>query len=442
MRTNSYWIDRFRELENLDVLREKATISGPVLIDLFKLPLEQASLQLQQAFRSVFYPTNQCLSILRRLIGVSAAHCATTYTDAKSFMSGVYAESPPLLEFSPPLYLTGLAGVGKTEILNTFQRLLSQSDEVVVDDKHPPFRILPPWLVTVRSRSSARDVLGVLANQDGKPYELIKRCRKLAYRDAVPFLVADELQFVTGSDSANTRVSQMLMSLAYIGIPFLFAANFSMLQRLMRRPGEEQQRLLAQPIILHPDAPDSEDWTKTIEALVAVAPANFAFDPQKLAPDLHRYTFGRKRALSELLSLAFRIEFQNGSGVTSTSLTKAYKSSAYTVYRDETEFLFKQAIANRPSRGRPDLWCPIPDDGNIQLARIVQFSTAAQERAAADAEMRSALTAAEIKAVAAIENPAKRKNRNSGSKVLSIHRTPARDASTLSKNMDSFLDDV
>jgi len=437
---DSHWCDRFRSLDDVDNLRDKITVRGPVVNDLHNLPLEEASRQLRQAFRTVFYPTNQCLSILTRLIAISKSHCAVTYPDAKSFIRGIYAETPPLPEFSSPLYLTGLAGIGKTEILRAFQRLLSKNDEVTVDASHPPFRIQPPWLVTVQSRSSARDVLIALAGQDGKLYELVRRCRKLAYRDGIPFLVADELQFVTGSDSANTRVSQMLMSLGYIGVPFLFAANFSMLQRLMKRPGEEQQRLLAQPIVLTPDAPNSEDWRKTIEALIEVAPANFILDPEKLAPDLHRYTFGRKRALSQLLTLAFRIEFLNGGIVTSASLAKAYKDTSYTVYREETECLFKQTITNRPIRGRSDLWCPLPNEGEPEVAQIKQFSVAAQERAVTDTEMRSALTAAETKAAAAIDNSTRKRSQEGGGKVLALRGKTTLDASTLTQNMDTFLD--
>lgn len=439
MNINSHWCDRFRILDDIDNLRDKVIVRGPVLNDLHNLPLEEASRQLRQAFRTVFYPTNQCLSILSRLIAVSKSHCAITYPDNKSFIRGIYAETPPLPEFSSPMYLTGLAGIGKTEILRTFQRLLSQNDEITVDTSHPPFRIQPPWLVTVQSRSSARDVLTALAGQDGKLYELVRRCRKLAYRDGIPFLVADELQFVTGSDSANTRVSQMLMSLGYVGVPFLFAANFSMLQRLMKRPGEEQQRLLAQPIVLMPDAPDSEDWRKTIQALVEISPANFILDPEKLAPDLHRYTFGRKRALTQLLTLAFRIEFPNGGIVTSTSLAKAYKDASYTVFRDETECLFKQTITNRPNRGRSDLWCPLPNDGESQVAQIKQFSVAARERAATDTEIRSALTAAEAKVATAMGNSTKKTSRDAGGKVLSLCNK-SQDASTLIQNMSTFLD--
>lgn len=440
MNINSHWCERFRSLDDVENLRDKVIVRGPVLNDLHNLPLEEASRQLSQAFRTVFYPTNQCLSILSRLIAISTSHCAIIYPDTKSFIRGIYAETPPLPEFSSPLYLTGLAGIGKTEILRTFQRLLSQNDEVTVDASHPPFRIQPPWLVTVQSRSSARDVLTALAGQDGKLYELVRRCRKLAYRDGIPFLVADELQFVTGSDTANTRVSQMLMSLGYIGVPFLFAANFSMLQRLMKRPGEEQQRLLAQPIVLTPDAPNSEDWRKTIEALIQVAPANFILDLEKLAPDLHRYTFGRKRALSQLLTLAFRIEFPNGGIVTSASLAKAYRTATYTVYREETECLLKQAITNRPSRDRPDLWCPILDEGDGQVVQIKKFAVLAQERAVADAEMRSSLNLAEAKVAANIKRSTTEKSRDTGGRVLSIRKDSVLDTTTLIHNMATFLD--
>ncbi|WP_288392734.1 ATP-binding protein [uncultured Herbaspirillum sp.] len=439
MSSELYWCERFVGLTDAENLRQKVTTHGAVSEDFPSLPLEDATRELRQALRTVFYPTNQCLNILHRLIGISSAHCLSTYPDARTFMKGLYAEAAPLTDFSPPLCLTGLAGIGKTEVLRAFRRLLSIESEVTVDDNHPPFRIHPPWLVTVQSRSSSRDVLGALANQDGKPYELTKKCRRLAYRDGIPFLIADELQFVTGSDSANTRVSQMLMSLGYIGIPFLFAANFSMLSRLMKRPGEEQQRLLAQPIVMLPDPPDSEDWRNTITALTAVEPHLFKFDVANLAQELHHYTFGRKRALSELLTLAFRIAY-SAKEVTANTLAKAYKSSEYTIYRNEVECLNKQLVDHRPDKKRLDLWCPIPIDRANHAASISQFSIAAREREIADAEVRSSLTPAEAKAAAAVSKAAMAKNSGGKAKVLSIQRKKEISAETLKSNMDSFLD--
>lgn len=76
------------------------------------------------------------------------------------------------------------------------------------------------------------------------------------------------------------------------------------------------------------------------------------------------------------------------------------------------------------------------------MAQIAQFSAASQERAAADAEMRSALRADEAKAFTAIENSATRKSRGTSEKVLYLRNKSALDASALCKNMDSFLENT
>lgn len=401
------------------------------------MPLELATQRIHEALKKVFYPTKQCLAILQRLVGIAHAHCMATYSGPREFLHGIYSKKTPLPDFARTLYLTGLAGTGKTQIVNAFCQLLEMDGEVVVDDHHAPFPMRGPWAVEIRARSSSKDVLRGLAQVEGSPSELVDICRKAAFREGIPILIADEFQFATGSESANARVAQILLSLAYVGIPFVFVANFSLIRRLQRRPGEEQQRLLVDPVVLLPDMHTSDDWHKTLTAQRDVAPDFFLFDPVKDARTLHAYSAGRKRAVAELLLIAFRDAHANGGKVDLQTLHRAYMSSTYAVYREETEILLAQSVQNYPNLKRMDLWCPIPLPGGA-AANFLESAKAVREEQVADAELRSAMTPEERTGLEKIEREFRKKKQAIG-KVVSFKKTGT-EAEDLKQNGSLFQD--
>lgn len=149
------WVTRFEPLLDMEVLKQRATVKVPPLTGLASMPVELAAKCLEDALKTTFYPTTQCLAVLRRLVGIAHAHCVTTYPDPKTFLGGVYAARVPLPNFAMPICLTGLAGTGKTEILNAFSRVQQPNNEVTVDAQHSPFPIRKSWSVTVQGKRSA-----------------------------------------------------------------------------------------------------------------------------------------------------------------------------------------------------------------------------------------------------------------------------------------------
>lgn len=433
---SSHWVHHFDSLLDEKTLKDRAMMTVSPLDGLASLPIELACRRVDMALRTVFYPTAQCLSILKRLVGVAHAHCMDVYPDTKTFLAGVYSLRSPLLEFSPPICLTGLAGVGKTELLRAFRRVLDSEDEIVVDGQQT-FPNKHAWHVTVLARSTPKDVLRSLSQSDGSPSKLVEKCRKLAYRDGVSSLMADEFQFATGSESANARVSQMLLSLGYIGIPFIFAANYSLIHRLQRRPGEEEQRLLSDPIVLLPDSGNSHDWHSTLRTQRDIAPKYFIFDPVKDAMALHAYTAGRKRAMARLLLLAFRFEHSRGGHVDCDAIRRAYHSGEYAGYREETELLVAQTIQNRPDPSRKDLWCPFPLKADASVA-FLNASIAAKEAMIGEAEITAALTQQERQKVTEIKHRIKKPAKTGH--VVPLHKKTQLTAADLKRNANLYRD--
>lgn len=439
VQTTSYWATRFEALLDAEELKRRALVVVPPLFNLSSLPVELACHQLEAALQTVFYPTEQCITVLKRLVGVAHAHCVAKYPDGKTFLNGLYAQEAPLSSFSSPICLTGLAGTGKSELINAFCRICgNEEQQIAVDESHSPFSVKGPWKITVQACSSPLEVLCSLTQVKGSLVDMIKKCRRLAYRDGIPCLIGDEFQFATGSESANARVAQMLLSLGYIGLPFVFAANFTLIRRLQRRPGEEQQRLLADPIVLFPDHSNSLDWQNTLKAQRDVAPDVLSFDPVQDSEALHAYSAGRKRAVAKLLLLAFRAEYTRSKKVSLEAIRRAYFSSEYAVYRDETEILATQAIQNRPDPKRKDLWCPILLPNN-SAAAFLGASITHRKELLAEAELSAALSIDERRRVSDVKDGLAKVTKKP-SKVISFDSRKGSTAEDLKRNASLYKD--
>jgi len=434
------WAARFESLLDQSVLKNRAQVTVPPLVNLTSMPVDLACKRIEIALDTIFHPTTQCVETLQKLMGIAHAHCVVTYPNVKGFITGIYAHESPLPNFSYPICLTGLGGVGKSKLIEAFRRVQIPDQEVTIDAEHSPFMLCGAWSATIQARSSPKDVLRALSGVEGSPAELIKRCRQLGFRDGVPFILADEFQFATGSESANARVTQMLLSIGYIGIPFLFAANYSLLHRLQKRPEEEQQRLLSNCIVLSPDAWNSSDWVDTLKAQCIVAPDYIKLDPDMDAKEFHAYSAGRKRAMAKLILIAFRNEYANGGIVDRRAIRIAYESIDYARYKEQAEILATQVIQNRQQNNRRDLWCPIPAElTNSQ--HFLESSINSRKDSVAKAELESTLTLSERRKVQAINNGNSKRKESSG-KVVSINNKKILTAEDLKQNTNLFRENI
>lgn len=432
------WVARFDDLLDTAEIKRRATIKVPPLIGLNALDEVNACNRLETALRTIFAPTTQCLNILLNWIRLARAHCAEQYPDVRQFLGGVYSEKAPLHEMFFPICLTGLGGVGKSELIKAFLRILPDAFNAVVDAEHSEFPFQSAWSIAVKTHGSFTEVLKTVAGVDEKTADLIGACRNRAFRNGVPFLAADEFQFATQSVSANALVTKMLLSLAYIGIPFAFAANFSLLHRLQRRPQEDQDRLLSNVVVLLPEHEASQDWHDIVSAQKAVAPDIFVFD-EAGANALNRYSSGVKRAAAKLLKIAYRISRHTGGKVTTSEIELAYKDGEFSGYRKHIEVITQQYIQNKPQKGRKDLWCPFEIPKSAQAKIQEQMSLQRRKQVAAE-KLRSSLNEKEAKALKAITKQTKA-GKKTGT-VLSMQKKSPATADELLADTNWMLEKV
>lgn len=68
----------------------------------------------------------------------------------------------------------------------------------------------------------------------------------------------------TNSGSGAAKITDILLTMAAIGVPMVFVCNYSLARKLLGRNSEDKQRLLADPRIMLPDEPGSANWLNDI----------------------------------------------------------------------------------------------------------------------------------------------------------------------------------
>ena len=213
----------------------------------------------------------------------------------------------------------------------------------------------------------------------------------IAFRNGVFYLIVDETQFIVGSD-ATVTITKMLMSVAELGIPVLFVANYSLWRAIEKRHEQIKQRLLTNPQLLLPEAPDTVDWLGYLKECSSVLSDSLSAGVLIEDGMIFDMTAGLKRFVVLLLKTAYRIAWEGDRHVvTSRDIEKAYGSLAYAQARRQVDVMldvFSEA------RVAAQFACPIemPID---QVTAMKQYRAYRSQRVIAEATRFSALTVAE-----------------------------------------------
>jgi energy-coupling factor transporter ATP-binding protein EcfA2 len=364
---SSPWQFGLDELADFGAMRRKIVMPAIQAEGLQTLPVEKACEVLKTSFKNIFVPSDAHCEILGRCVGRISAFTSSNYPDVRTYLERINSEVK-VGEYQV-MCLTGVAGLGKSQLLKALERLLPAPRTIHLNDAYQAINIHFTRRAEFNVLSAARDTLRSLANPSFVANrgaivrsELERHLRQWFYSQGVSLLVLDELQFLTQSNTANTLVANMLMMLGGLGVPVIFISNYSMAHRIVKRPQEERQRLLSEPVVLHPESPESPDWLALVREYVKVDPETLRIDPARDAAELNRLTAGIPRLLRILFVIAFRVACNRGSTrvVSMTEIKIAYQSAAFCIQRADVEALASLAISQHLARTRTDLVCPFP----------------------------------------------------------------------------------
>ncbi|WP_179745738.1 hypothetical protein [Paraburkholderia bryophila] len=372
--TQNPWVERFVQLLDEEVIKKKVRCRPPALGNLDSLAPLAAEDRIRTALKKIYEPTQQDCIILRGLLERAIGFCIDRYQDEGAFMEALYDKTkiPRRLD-ARAICLTGLAGLGKTELIEAMGRLLASETYVDIGTGHNPILLDPYWTHNFRRQPSLLKTLRELAYGTDLPRgridvsDLKDQARWRAFRDGTVLMAADECQFISLGASANTKVTNTLISLLYLDIPFVFVGNYNLIHLLKKRWQQERDRLLCDPIVMLPELADTDDWRNFIDECKRVAGSWLKIDARKDAGQLHGYTFGVRRMLVDLICVGYRLMRQRKLKAVDISLIKdAYGSAMYGQHRRDVE----QLLSHPPTSDSlpDDLRCPF----DLQLDHVKQ----------------------------------------------------------------------
>lgn len=408
------WTQRFEELLDRDELKRRITRLASPLAGLEEMPIEVAKHMLEKGMRDIYVPSEQALEIMSKLIEMALAHGIEKYPSPEIFLRGMYADSLPL-EPGFATCVTGLAGVGKSQMLRELRRVIGLGQTVDIDAHHKAFPLIPLLYVEQRAKSGTAEVLRALLSLLGIPENpkkssidrLVRELRRRGFNAGTCLLICDEVQMASLSATANASVTHQLLTLRDTGFPFVSALNFSLLHRLKLRPSEDQQRLLSDVHVLHSPAPTSQSFIELLDQYKAVAPTAFKLDLVVHAERIHIMTAGLPRLIILLFKCAYGIARKDKAlGISITHLEQAYRSTQFSQNREEVDAIERfrvnpHSIVKIDGKARFDLCCPFresaSDGAEIKAARD------RAERETAEKVLVSSLSAGEMKELQAYE---------------------------------------
>lgn len=430
------WVERFIPLLNRDEIRRRARVAAQPVSGLEALPIEVASGQLNEALSQIFVPTNRCCEILQRFVEIAIGHCLKFYPSRKAFMETCYSTKYPTCSRSP-ICLTGPGGSGKSHIIHALTRIFGTNSTIQLSPDDSEFPLIPSWDIRVEKRTSVEVLLNRLvpSHQKGD----LKEYRRHAFQSGIALLTIDELQFLTQSSQANTLVAQHLLQLSQLQLPLVYVTNYSLCHRLLRRPQEEVQRLMADPMVILPESPYSDDWRAYLNECKVAGSQYLDINPEECGEMLHSYSAGLKRLVRILLTIAYQIARGDGRhAVTLADVELAYRSTTYSPHRKDVEIMIKQWITGRCIRA--DLWCPF-DLPSSDTKQFTEYAKALRDQAVADELLKSSMTAKERKAYGILRNKVSSKpTRKQTAEVIDLEILNKSTASELLKNAQAFKD--
>jgi energy-coupling factor transporter ATP-binding protein EcfA2 len=387
-KSNSPWADRFEGLIKRDSIRARAEHLPDSIPELLTLPAHIATSKVRLTLEELLLLTDDEMDVVEKLVNRSYAYILQAYPTNEGYIRKLH-EADLRTNSPPPICLTGLAGVGKTTLLNAFQRALPLPQDLhvgsvvvggmVASQSYVRTRVdagnnladlLGPWLPQEYARRNVEN----LQNSDlsvEKPKSrlnisrLVPYAARYSYRVGLAASMVDEMQFLSQNSRANAQVTKFLLMINYIGVPFVFASNYSLCNKLLRRNQEDRDRLLSDIVVLKPMELNDAGLGKLLKAYDHILAGCVQGTLCEFIDDYSVMTLGIKRKVKELTIAAFEeMRACKDQKISQRHLKLAYKKRVSAVSRKDIELIQTQSISGRPTRSRADLWCPFGDEFN------------------------------------------------------------------------------
>lgn len=407
----SIWARRYEDALKPGVIRSRGESRGRPLQSHMTLDIEAACKAIQERMEEVVLVTAQMEAIATTLIQRARAHAVDCYKDPHAVLKFAY-DGIAIEDFVTPMFLTGLAGVGKSRLRIVLRRVLSGRRMIQIDAAHPSVPLIDFIDGNIGKKTGPSAVLKSLIEEalgigdmDGKG-GAVEECARVIRLSGACLVGADETQFMAQSASAATLITRTLLSLADLQVPWFVIGNYSLAWKLCKRDPEATQRLIRDPVVMVPDLPGSLDWENLLTEYQVVLAEVLDFKLLTYQVELWNLSAGLKRELVGLLVISYRISrHAGGSKVSWSHVRQAFASASFSAARADINAL----ISNLGQGGKLKRGLLCPFDGPETQAAITTYSQKLSEARAekvAIATVKASMNREEREAIENLEKAA------------------------------------
>lgn len=384
------WVDRIRCLMEPDFLAAKLPFPVSPLRDLNNLAPEVATAELHRRLSQLYVPGRESIALAKKVLATALSHAMCAYPDVATYVNHSNMAVVPLDEEPPTWVITGLAGGGKTALVERLKKLFENPPNIQASEHCRLVPILGGIFLKMIGKVNKAEIYRMLANylgiemgeSDRVGSGMLQAIRNELYRQGCMFILVDESQSLGSSKNAGAVFVNFIALLRKFGIPVIVVGNYSMVHGIFKQPSQHQQRILNDPSILLPDEVGDEHFAQQLQGYKNLC-SEFAFDPIADANRIHFLTGGCSRALLKLLALAYREQRHSSERVQVDlqALEAAYESTGFLMHRQEIELLREHRLTGK--RIREDLMNPFEPEGPLSAQQKLQMAKLHRARIAA-----------------------------------------------------------
>ena len=350
MNNSNPWVAPFLVSSSDSLIRSRALLLPEPIVGLEKLDPTQATFLIQKTLDVCFVPTENAVAVMRTILDLSIAQALQRFVSVDAYISKI---SSPTFSISPgPIYcLTGLAGVGKSSLLAAVRRLVTTQGSVQIPG-HGSHPLVPYGIVELTSSWGEKEIVRQLGHT---AYGAVN-VERFLYGRGYTSVVIDETQFLAPGAQSHARIAKQIYLISRWGVLLIFSCNFSLVHKLEKRPHEERDRILSNPLVLTPDAPDSASWLSVLDAWQNILGRYLSFKLSNHAGEFWSLTGGLNRYGVRLLVIAYQLSrARNNKKIDWSDILAAYESMIFCRMRAEVIALFTASMGGKqPGR---DLVC-------------------------------------------------------------------------------------